>query len=188
MRFRTAGKGATSTHRASRSSASPSRTCAPVTASYLTAEYADNDWRGQGTESNSIVVTIQPKQAGVLYITLRSTMRTAGLGACAYVNGLPAGGDPFKDQQGWAVRRFAVTVDPPPVAARPLFQNVSLSTKQIILSQRIDVAISVADSGLASDDGRIVVGFPSLTDSADVSRVEMHYGGSALPAGAVARD
>jgi hypothetical protein len=147
-------------------------TCAPVVAAYLTAEYVDNDWTGLNTESNRITVTIRPRAAGPFVVTVRSTMRTAGLGVCDYVNGLPldgAGG--FSDPQGWAVKRYVVMVDPPPTAARPTIQGLTLTPTAVVQSQSFTLSIHATNLGAASDDGRIVVGFPSFTDSADVNQV-----------------
>lgn len=172
-------------------------TCAPVVAPYLTAEYVDNDWTGLNTEYNRITVTIRPRAAGPFVITLRGTMRTAGLGACDYVNGLPAdGAGGFTDPQGWAVRQYVVMVDPPPTVARPAFLGITLSPTSVIQSQSFTLSISATNLGAASDDGRIVVGFPSFTDSADVNRVAGsvdHVDFNAglyheLPAGSVAVD
>jgi hypothetical protein len=148
-------------------------TCAPVVGSYLTAEYVDNDWLAGAAETNQIQVTVKPREAGTFYIDVRSTMRTGGLGACAYVNAIPPSGQGgTTDQQGWAVKRYAVTVDPAPTAAQPVFSNaVYLSATSLIVGQTLSLSFAVTNPGAASDDGRIVVGFPSLTASADAANV-----------------
>src|SRR5262245_7612792 len=168
-------------------------TCAPVAATYLTAEYVDNDWIGLNGEYNRITLTIRPRTAGRFVVTLRSTMRTAGLGPCDYVNSLPPGSlGAATDPQGWAVKQYVIQVDPPPTAAGPTILGVTLSASAVIQSQSFQVSISATNRGAASDDGRIVVGFPSLTDSADVDRVSgyFYYEGQVreLPAGTEAVD
>lgn len=148
-------------------------TCAPVVGSYLIAEYVDNDWLASGAETNQIQVTVTPREAGPFYIDVRSTMRTGGLGACAYVNGLPSDGQGgTTDQQGWAVKRYGVTVDPAPTAAQPVFSNaIYLTATSLIVGQSLGLSFAVTNPGAASDDGRIVVGFPSFTGSTDAGNV-----------------
>ena len=63
-----------------------SATCRPVTASYLTAELADDDWLGHSGETNRLVVDIRPQAIGVLRIEVRATLRTLGGGPCEYVS------------------------------------------------------------------------------------------------------
>lgn len=144
-------------------------TCAPVVGSYLTAEYVDNDWLAGAAETNQIQITVKPREPGPFYIDVRSTMRTGGLGACAYVNGLPSSGQGgTTDQQGWAVKRYLVTVDPAPTVARPVFSSVIyMSATSLIVGQSLSIAVSVRNLGAASDDGRIVVGFPAFTGVTD---------------------
>ena len=141
--------------------------CSPVTASYLVAEYADLDWKP--LELNSSTFTIVPRTAGTFEFYVRSTMHSTVGGACAFVNGLPLGGDAgYIDQQGWAVKRFSVNVVPQPTLALPTFVTLTgVQADSIGLGDSLTVSVVVRNDGAASDDGRIVVGFPSLTNPAD---------------------
>ncbi|HKQ58676.1 MAG TPA: kelch repeat-containing protein [Candidatus Eisenbacteria bacterium] len=140
--------------------------CQPLTASYLMVEYADSDWLWIGTEHNTLVLTVQPTAIGTFAFDVRATMHVTGGGPCAYVNGVPSGGQAFTDQQGWEVRRFEVTVLPPP--PDPTFTgNVNLNPVSVLLGQTFTLTTTVRNQGTASDDGRVVVSFPSLTGASD---------------------
>ncbi len=169
-------------------------TCAPFAGSYLIAEYVDNDWLAGGVETNQVQVTVTPREAGRFYIDVRSTMRTGGLGACAYVNGFPADGKGgYTDQQGWAVKRYGVTVDPAPTVAQPVFSSaIYLSATTLIVGQPLSIAVSARNLGAASNDGRIVVGFPAFTNSTDGGNVSANVAPSQVyresPAGSAIAD
>ena len=147
--------------------------CNTVSASYLTAEYIDANWMGPGIERNNLTLTVQPRAAGTFYFYERATMHETGGGACAYVNGVPAAGESgYTDQQGYAVKRFSVTVLPPPTAPAPVFTApVAVVSDSIGLGESLSISVRVRNDGAASDDGRIVVGFPSLTNPADSALV-----------------
>ena len=142
--------------------------CQPVITPYLVAEYADVDWDPLGTELNVLTVTVRPRATGTFHLDVRSTMHRAG-GVCTFVNGVPAEGQGgVTDPLGWEVRRFAVTVNPGPVAPEPVFTAAVNPIPSIIsLGQTFAVTISVRNDGATSDDGRIVIGFPSLTSPTD---------------------
>ena len=147
--------------------------CNAATASYLTTEYADADWRGNGIETNTVTFTVQPQAAGPFYFYVRGTMHEAGGAACEFVNGVPETGEAgYIDQQGWAVKRFAVMVSPPPAAPEPQFVGpVVTAPGWIGLGQSFSIRVAVRNEGAASDDGRIVVGFPAFTSAADSQQV-----------------
>lgn len=149
-------------------SALASATCQPITASYLMVECADGDWKGLATEYHVLSVIVQPKTAGVFYYDIRTTMRRSGT-ACGLVNGLPGTGSPAVDQQGWAVKRFTVTVTNEPIPS--IGGPIVLSTTTIEIGQSFNVSMAVANIGSASDDGRIAFSFPGLTDPADAQWV-----------------
>jgi hypothetical protein len=147
--------------------------CQPVTTPCLVAEYADGDWQPIAHETNSLWVRIEPREVGTFAIDVRATMRTANADSCAYVNALPPNGQAgYLDAQDWPVKRFTVTVLAPPVAADPEFASpVSVSADSIVLGQTVTITASVRNLGLASDDGRVVFSFPTLTDTLDGARV-----------------
>ena len=144
--------------------------CQPLTAPYLFVEYADEDWTWRGLEVNTLTLTIQPAALGAFEFDVRSTMRTAGAGPCAYVNGVPAGGQAITDPLGWEVRRFSLAVVP--VVPDPTFTgNVSLVPTSMALGQSFTLTTTVRNQGGQSDDGRISVSFPSLTVPSDIQWV-----------------
>ena len=151
----------------------------PVTTSYLVAEYADSSWLWIGEETNTFSVTVRPPETGTFIIDVRSTMHTAGGAPSDQVSDVPGNGQTgFTDQQGWSVNRFVVTVDPPPTEADPVFTAaVSLSAGTIALGDSVTITAQVRNDGVASDDGRIVFSFPSLTDPLDAQRIGSASGG-----------
>ena len=174
--------------------------CNTMSASCLTTEYRDNDWMVSGFETNTLPLTIQPRTSGPFYFYVRSTMHDPGGGPCAFVNGLPASGQPgFTDQQGYAVKRYSVIVRPAPMLPGPVFTSaVNVTGDSLGLGESFSISLSAQNNGAASDDGRIVVGFPSLTSPADsqfVSYVKSPdtYAGDSpgyleFPAGAIVSD
>jgi hypothetical protein len=163
--------------------------CQPVAAAYLVAEYRDSDWVPFGNELNGVSLTVQPAQVGTFYFYVRSTMHTAGGAPCALVNGLPQEGEGgYTDQQGFPVRRFTVTVQPAPVTPIPVFTVVVAPLPSIFIGQAVTLTVAVRNDGAASDDGRIVVGFPALTAAGDEAFVSSSSTGDSpgyreMPAG-----
>ncbi|MBI1796523.1 MAG: hypothetical protein HYR74_05670 [Candidatus Eisenbacteria bacterium] len=169
--------------------------CQPMTAGYLVAEYQDNDWSALAAETNTFTLTVQPTATGTFAIDVRSTMHPTGGAPCAYVNGVPTGGQSgVIDQQGWPVTRFTVTVQPPPTAPQPSFPtDVQGLPTTISLGQSITLTASVLNDGAASDDGRISVSFPELTGTGDAQWVSSSSGGDTpgfakTPAGGAMND
>jgi hypothetical protein len=134
--------------------------CEPVAASYLVAEYADDAWSG-ASENNLFTLSVQPQSVGTFYFFARVTLHEAGRG-CFYANTVPPGGqDGFVDQQGFAVRRYAVNVIPTP---DPIFVGpVEVVSTIIQLGQSFTIAATVRNDGAASNQGEIIFGFPELT-------------------------
>jgi galactose oxidase-like protein len=149
-----------------------SATCQPVTASYLVAEYADQDWQGFGAETNAFTVAVQPPRVGTFYVYVRSTMRAIDANPCILINGVPEGGESgFIDQQGFSVTRYSVRVDPIPPPAPAFHPAPTFSRTSIIVGESFTVTARVWSDGGPSDDGRISISFPGLTDPLDVQRV-----------------
>jgi len=145
----------------------PGTGCQALAASYLVAQYADDNWLSSGLETNAFSVTVEPRATGPFTIELRSSMHTAGA-SCNWINALPSGGSPgFVDQQGWAVHRYTVNVLPAPTAPEPTFTSQSWIPQSIEIGQSIQLSFSVRNAGAASDDGRISISFPSLTNPGD---------------------
>ncbi|HKQ56830.1 MAG TPA: kelch repeat-containing protein [Candidatus Eisenbacteria bacterium] len=138
--------------------------CQPVQASYLMTEYVDDNWVGDGFENNGGDFVVRPPRAGTFVIEVRSIMHTIGGGSCAFIGALPPNGASGADQQGWAVRRFTVNVIDQP---EPAIVSIALTPGPINLGQTITLTALVRDNGAGSDDGRIVVSFPTLTDPLD---------------------
>ena len=84
--------------------------CQLMTAGYLLAEYGDANW-SEG-ETNTYTLTVHPRWAGEFDVLIRTAMHDPEGGACSYIGAVPSGGTSTRDQQGWAVRRVAVTVNP----------------------------------------------------------------------------
>ncbi len=142
--------------------------CQPITASYLVVEYADSDWRGPYAESHQLSLIVRPKATGTFYFDIRSTMHRPGTG-CEFVNAVPSGGANAVDQQGWAVKRFAVTVRDEPL---PIYDGgIVMSATSIDLGQTFTIGATVTNAGGNSDDGRIAISFPGMTDPADAQWV-----------------
>jgi len=82
--------------------------CDPMTAQDRLLEAVDANWTNG--EQHSMSFTVTPQQAGTLWVRVRTTM-AADVPSCDYINdtSVPEGVSDT-DQQGWAVRRFAVTV------------------------------------------------------------------------------
>ncbi|HKQ58675.1 MAG TPA: kelch repeat-containing protein [Candidatus Eisenbacteria bacterium] len=157
--------------------------CTPVSAPYLTVAYQDNDWRMSSTEENELRLVVTPNQPGNFYIDVRTTLRTAGLPGCPYFNGYPQTGNTATDPQGWTVRRYTVQVAPPPTVPGPVYMNnVVPSVSAVVLGDEVRLSVRVKNLGAASNDGRIVVEFPALTDAADVALVNGYaWGGVTQP-------
>lgn len=155
--------------------------CQPAAVPYLVAEYRDDDWRAFGTETNSITLTVQPRETGTFVFDVRSTMRRRDGAPCEIVNGLPAGGqEGLTDAQGWPVRRFSITVVPMPTAVQPVFTApVAPVPATISLGQSFTLSLSVRNDGAAGNDGRIVVGLPNFTLVTDVQHVSSTSSGDA---------
>ena len=85
-------------------SALPDSGCHTISSSYLTAEYADSAWATG--ETNTVTINVQPQVGGTFYVDVRCTLRDVEFsgGSCGYVNGIPIGGSPVTDPQGWTVR------------------------------------------------------------------------------------
>jgi hypothetical protein len=167
--------------------------CNTMAASYLTTEYADADWRG--CKTNTVTLTVQPRAAGQFYFYARASMHAAGDPACGFANGLPTSGEAgYTDQQGYPVKRFSVTVLPAPTAPVPVFAApVAIVSDSIGLGDTFSISVKARNNGAASDDGRIVVGFPSLTTPADSALVSSPSYGDApgyreFPAGEAVSD
>jgi len=85
--------------------------CQSVAIGHLVVEYVDAAW-AQG-EPNAFAVTVTPPTPGTFFIDVRATVEGNGIG-CGAVNSLPPGATVATDDQGWTVRRYAVTVTGPP--------------------------------------------------------------------------
>ncbi len=95
--------------------------CNPMTAQDRLIEAMDANWTGG--EPHSILFTVTPQEAGMLWIRVRSTM-AADVPSCDYINDTSAsGGVSDTDQQGWSVRKFSVTVEPE-VVTETLYEYV----------------------------------------------------------------
>ncbi|MBI3539468.1 MAG: T9SS type A sorting domain-containing protein [Candidatus Eisenbacteria bacterium] len=140
--------------------------CQPVAASYLVSEYGDNDWSASSIEINSFAVTVTPRQAGTFTILARVTLHVTRT-TCQYVSATPSGGAADVDQQGFAVTRYTVTVLPPPTGPEPAMTSVTGVPASITVGDAFTISCSAVNNGLASDDGAIVLGFPSLTGAGD---------------------
>jgi hypothetical protein len=167
--------------------------CNAETASYLVAEYPGPHWRG--CEANTMTLTVQPREVGQFHFYARASFHVQGGSACAFVNGSPANGEAgYVDQQGFPVKRFTVTVLAPPTAPAPVFTApVVVASDSIGLGDTFSIAVRVRNDGAATDDGRIVVGFPSLTNPADSALVSSSSTGDApgyreFPAGIAVSD
>src|SRR5262249_42035009 len=113
-------------------------------------------------------LTATPLAAGTFYLYVRCAMRKAGT-ACELISVVPPGGESgYTDQQGFAVARYAVTVVASP---QPTFTLMSLSTTHIEIGQSFSITASVQNDGASSDDGGLVVAFPSLTSTPDSAQV-----------------
>jgi hypothetical protein len=139
--------------------------CQPITGGHLMAEYGDNDWQGYGNETNDLTLTVLPRTTGTFYVDIRATMHQSGAPACPVANAVPGGGVASVDQQGYPVTRFAVQVTPPP----PPAPTIQLGTIPVTLAigQNLTLSVSAWNNGGPSDDGHIVVSFPSFIDPAD---------------------
>jgi hypothetical protein len=139
--------------------------CQPMTSGHLVVEYGDNNWQGYGNETNDLSLTVQPRTPGTFYVDVRATMHERWAPPCPAVTTVPAGGVTTVDQQGFPVTRFAIQVTPAP----PPSPTISLGSIPATFSigQSLTLNISVRNDGGPSDDGHIVVSFPTLTDPAD---------------------
>jgi hypothetical protein len=139
-----------------------------VHANYLVAQYGDGNWLASGLESNAFSVTVEPRAAGPFTIELRSTMHVTSGSECGWINAQPSGGTPgFIDQQGWAVRRYTVNVLTGPATPSPVFVSEPVPPASIEIGQTINLSFAVRNAGTRSDDGRISISFPGLTNPAD---------------------
>jgi hypothetical protein len=143
--------------------------CNSIQATCLAAEYDDAEWGGYSVETNTLTLTVRPQTTGPFYFYVRSTMHDAVGGACAFVNAQPASGQRgFTDQQGWSVARYAVQVIPVPMEPVPGFTSaVTAVGDSLALGESFTISFSAQNNGAATDDGRIVVGFPSFTSPTD---------------------
>jgi hypothetical protein len=129
-------------------------------------EHADAAW-GTG-QAYTFSLTATPLTAGTFYLYVRCAMHKAGT-ACQITNVVPPGGEGgYADQQGFPVTRYAVTVVDSP---QPTFTLIELSGTQVELGQSFSITAYVRNDGATSDDGRLVVAFPSLTSTPDSAQV-----------------
>lgn len=152
--------------------------CQPVVAGYLVAEYGDDSWDGYGQEADNLQLTVQPQAPGTFFVDIRATMHEPGAPGCPVAGAIPGGGVTIVDARGFVVKRFAiqVTPSPPPRFTAP----VSGIPSALSVGQAFTLTLSVSNDGGPSDDGRIVVAFPTLTDPGDGQWVESP-GGSDPP-------
>lgn len=79
----------------------------PITASYLLAEYVDNEW--QSDEINYLRVKVKPKSTGTFTFYVRSAMQTTG---GDWIN-TPLSSS-INDQQNWPVNVYSISINTPP--------------------------------------------------------------------------
>jgi hypothetical protein len=144
--------------------------CLPMTATCASVEYRDSDWPGSDAEFHYVTMVVRPLGTGPFVMDVRCAMHGDGDPPCVLVNGVPTVGDPVIDQQGFPARRIHVDVNPgPPVPvfmAQPTYTITSLSP-----GQTTRLTLTVRNDGGDSDDGRIVVAFPSFIQPSDVQWV-----------------
>jgi hypothetical protein len=94
----------------------------PITASYLLAEFVDNDW--QSDEINYLRVKVKPKNTGTGTFTfyVRSAMQTRG---GDWINTPQS--SPINDQQSWPVNSYSITYE----GAEPEWSFVQISDTHI---------------------------------------------------------
>jgi hypothetical protein len=139
--------------------------CSTLISNYLAVEYADNAWAGGGAETNQLALTVTPRTVGAFPVYVRSTMHWVPQGPCAYVDGIPANLAQTVDQQGRAVGVVWVQVLPP--EPPPVFTSAVFGSASITLGESFNFTATVQSNGRASDDGRIILGFPTLTGATD---------------------
>ncbi len=119
---------------------------ATMTAKYLLVEFADDQW--EGSETNTLVLRVQPKDVGTFVIQIRVTMQKVS----DFFNDPSAG---QTDQQGWEVITRTVTV---------------IAAPEILLSPSSHdygtVTVDSSDSRLFSIEN---IGGGTLTGAASIS-------------------
>ena len=127
--------------------------CNPMTALDRLIEAMDANWTSG--EQHTMTFTVTPLQAGTLWIRVRSTM-AADVPSCDYINDTSvSGGVSDTDQQGWSVRRFAVTVEQPSTDAAEILE---LSPPRGTLQRGTQAEATVRVRNIGSTTRRFWVG------------------------------
>ena len=145
-----------------------SNNCAEMTAQDHLVEAVDNAW--QSNEQHMMSFTVTPEEPGTLWIRVRTTM-ASDIDACDFINDASvSGGVSDTDQQGWTVRRFAVTVNPAPVAPpNPDLVSVAVSPSTVQVGESFTVTVTARNDGGTSPEGAINASVRYSDGSDDVS-------------------
>jgi M6 family metalloprotease-like protein len=152
--------------------------CVSVPAGDHLVEAADNNWTSG--EQHSMSFSVTPSKSGTIYIRARVTLHSGDSG-CNYVNDTSAsGGSTSTDQQGWAVKQYAVTVQAmqPYIRIAPLQLNFDCASSQTLSSQ---TAAAATPTGKPTWDGVLrgmsASPFPFEETQPDGSRVTLFIRG-----------
>ncbi|MBI1796522.1 MAG: hypothetical protein HY076_08035 [Candidatus Eisenbacteria bacterium] len=149
--------------------------CQPMSAVYAVAQFGDIRWTP--SQSHTLTVSVIPPAVGQFIVEVRCTMHHMGGPVCDYVTGIPTsppGGVVGTDQEGYPVLRYTLYVNPPPPPTKPAptFASVTGIPSAITLGENFCVTATASNGGLASDDGRIAIEFPSLTAAGDAQWID----------------
>ncbi|MBI4738092.1 hypothetical protein HY772_00740, partial [Candidatus Woesearchaeota archaeon] len=108
-------------------------------AAYLKVEWHEPGW---GTaEKNYLRIRVKPKASGDFYFYVRSSMGQNN----TYYNFPTSSSD--KDQQGWEVSKYKITVNPPPDTTPPTIGVFSVAPASLVEGNAFTISYTVSDSG-----------------------------------------
>jgi hypothetical protein len=141
--------------------------CNAMTAQDRLIEAVDANWTNG--EQHTMSFTVTPQQAGTFWVRVRTTM-AADVPSCYYRDDTSvSGGVSDTDQQGWTVRRFAVTV--PSTSPNPDLVSVSGIPSSVQAGLSFTVTVTARNDGGTSSEGGInaSVLYSDGSDNVDVT-------------------